>query len=1011
MAGKSTISITFKLDGDGKGFKDLANDAEGLKKIVSSTISEAQQLNTEAINFASVASGINQMQESLTTLRDALADLTAGYNYAVEAETKLTTVMAQRMNATQQEIESIKALALAEREKGVVDDDVQLMGAQQIATFLTQADSIETLLPAMNNLIAQQKGYSATGQDAVNVGNLMGKVMQGQTSALTRVGITFSEAEEQVLKYGTESERAAMLAQVITNNVGEMNAALGATDVGKQVQLEAKLGDIQDKLGEMLGGAQPFVNMATGAAQALASVVILAAGIKKGTAAIVAFNIKGKASAAVTLLMGVNAKKSAAVMHVFSSAMKTGAYSATAFKLALRGLLIATGIGAAITVLTVAIEKLSAASDKAAEKEREAAEEMANFKKEARDLGKATGENAQKEITHLEKLIGIAKDETKSKKDRAAARTELQNKYPSYFSDISAEKIEVKKLTAVYQNLRTAILEAARARAAQDKLEANTGALIDVEMQLKQKQEKAKALQGQINDAERRLAKARQDDRDTRDSWGWLTNAMLSGEKVQPLTQGNLDFDAASKDLQNYRRQLNSVNSDIARLTAQQTELNAANTELTTIIENMPDLGGTGSGDGGDGGSGFQLPNWKKDAANLQDIGNNIQILNAKLQTATVEEAALINQQIAAWNAKADAIRNAGKAVESTAPVWNEQASTLQDIGNNIQILNAKLQTATVEEAALINQQIAAWNAKADAIRNAGKAVEETTPTWKAQASTLQDISDNIQILNNRLKTATIEEAALINQQIDAWNAKADAIRNAGKAAEETAKSTGEGLLESWGAIKGIGNSVESITNALEGNGTAWQQVVAIVDGFIGLYEGVKTIIGIIELLTAASAAHATTKGVEAAAEGTEAATRATAAATNATAAATTIVANKLETASWKELAAAEYMAAHAYIPFAGYGIGAGFTAAMIATVTAAGIPALAEGGVATGPTLALVGEYAGASGNPEVIAPLDKLRAMFPEPEGWPMDLQFKIKGDDLVAVYNRRINKVKRT
>ena len=1006
MAGKSTISITFKLDGDGKGFKDLANDAEGLKKIVSSTISEAQQLNTEAINFASVASGINQMQESLTTLRDALADLTAGYNYAVEAETKLTTVMAQRMNATQQEIESIKALALAEREKGVVDDDVQLMGAQQIATFLTQADSIETLLPAMNNLIAQQKGYSATGQDAVNVGNLMGKVMQGQTSALTRVGITFSEAEEQVLKYGTESERAAMLAQVITNNVGEMNAALGATDVGKQVQLEAKLGDIQDKLGEMLGGAQPFVNMATGAAQALASVVILAAGIKKGTAAIVAFNIKGKASAAVTLLMGVNAKKSAAVMHVFSSAMKTGAYSATAFKLALRGLLIATGIGAATTVLTVAIEKLSAASDKAAEKEREAAEEMANFKKEARDLGKATGENAQKEITHLEKLIGIAKDETKSKKDRAAAITELQNKYPSYFSDISAEKIEVKKLTAVYENLRTAILEAARARAAQDKLEANTGTLIDVEMQLKQKQAEAEALQEQIDDANRRLAQARQDDRDTRDSWGWFANAMMAGEKVQPLTQGNLDFNAASKDLQNYSAQLNSVNSDIARLTAQQTELNTANQELTTIIENMPDLGGTGGGGGG-----FQLPNWKKDAANLQDIGNNIQILNAKLQTATVEEAALINQQIAAWNAKADAIRNAGKAVENTAPVWNEQASTLQDIGNNIQILNAKLQTATVEEAALINQQIDAWNAKADAIRNAGKAVEETTPTWKAQASTLQDIGDNIQILNNRLQTATIEEAALINQQIDAWNAKADAIRNAGKAAEETAKSTSEGLLESWGAIKGIGNSVESITNALEGNGTAWQRVVVIVDGFIGLYEGVKTIIGIIELLTAASAAHATTKGVEAAAEGTEAATRATAAATNATAAATTIVANKLETASWKELAAAEYMAAHAYIPFAGYGIAAGFTAAMIATVTAAGIPALAEGGVATGPTLALVGEYAGASGNPEVIAPLDKLRAMLPEPEGGPMDLQFKIKGDDLVAVYNRRINKVKRT
>ena len=950
MAGKSTISITFKLDGDGKGFKDLANDAEGLKKIVSSTISEAQQLNTGAINFAALATSIEAAQRSLSQLQAGMKDLADAYAVQEVNEVKLATVMRQRMGATDAEIQSIKDLASAQQELGVIGDEVQLSGAQQIATFLNEKESLETLLPAMNNLLAQQKGLNATTQDAVTVGNLMGKVMQGQTSALTRVGITFSEAEENVLKFGTEQERAAMLAQVITNNVGNMNAELAKTESGKQQQLANALGDIKEQIGGLVNGALPFVTITASSAQALAAIVTLSAGIKKGTAAIVAFNIKGKASAAVTLLMGVNAKKSAAVMHVFSSAMKTGAYSATAFKLALRGLLIATGIGAAITVLTVAIEKLSAASDKAAEKEREAAEEMANFKKEARDLGKATGENAQKEITHLEKLIGIAKDETKSKKDRATAITELQNKYPSYFSDISAEKIEVKKLTAVYENLRTAILEAARARAAQDKLEANTGTLIDVEMQLKQKQAEAEALQEQIDDANRRLAQARQDDRDTRDSWGWFANAMIAGEKVQPLTQGNLDFNAASEDLRNYRAQLNSVNSDIARLTAQQTELNAANQELTTIIENMPDLGGTGGGGGG-GGSDFQLPNWKKDAANLQDIGNNIQILNAKLQTATVEEAALINQQIAAWNAKADAIRNAGKAAE------------------------------------------------------------ETTPTWKAQASTLQDIGDNIQILNNRLQTATIEEAALINQQIDAWNAKADAIRNAGKAAEETAKSTSEGLLESWGAIKGIGNSVESITNALEGNGTAWQRVVAIVDGFIGLYEGVKTIIGIIDLLTAASAAHATAKGVEATAEGTEAATRATAATTNAAAASATIVANKLEAASWKELAASEYMAAHAYIPFAGYGIAAGFTAAMLATVTAAGIPALAEGGVATGPTLALVGEYAGASGNPEVIAPLDKLRAMLPEPEGGPTDLQFKIKGDDLVAVYNRRINKVKRT
>ena len=57
MAGKSTISITFKLDGDGKSFKDLAKDAEGLKKVITSTVSEAQQLKGNVINFAALATG------------------------------------------------------------------------------------------------------------------------------------------------------------------------------------------------------------------------------------------------------------------------------------------------------------------------------------------------------------------------------------------------------------------------------------------------------------------------------------------------------------------------------------------------------------------------------------------------------------------------------------------------------------------------------------------------------------------------------------------------------------------------------------------------------------------------------------------------------------------------------------------------------------------------------------------------------------------------------------------
>lgn len=42
-----------------------------------------------------------------------------------------------------------------------------------------------------------------------------------------------------------------------------------------------------------------------------------------------------------------------------------------------------------------------------------------------------------------------------------------------------------------------------------------------------------------------------------------------------------------------------------------------------------------------------------------------------------------------------------------------------------------------------------------------------------------------------------------------------------------------------------------------------------------------------------------------------------------------------------------------------------------------------ANGGVVSGPTLALVGEYGGAKNNPEVVAPLDKLKSMIDAPGG----------------------------
>ena len=189
---------------------------------------------------------------SVQKMKEFAVECMDAYKVQIEAETKLETVMKQRMNASASSIQSVKDLTAAQQELGVVGDEVQMAGAQQLATFLKSDTALKSLIPAMNDLAVQQNGVNVSSGNMVSIGNLMGKVMSGQTSALKKVGITFDESQEKVLKYGTEEERAAVLAQVITDNVGHMNQEIAKTDDGKQQQFKNTLGDLQEVIGGKL---------------------------------------------------------------------------------------------------------------------------------------------------------------------------------------------------------------------------------------------------------------------------------------------------------------------------------------------------------------------------------------------------------------------------------------------------------------------------------------------------------------------------------------------------------------------------------------------------------------------------------------------------------------------------------------------------------------------------------------------------------------------------------------
>lgn len=87
-------------------------------------------------------------------------------------------------------------------------------------------------------------------------------------------------------------------------------------------------------------------------------------------------------------------------------------------------------------------------------------------------------------------------------------------------------------------------------------------------------------------------------------------------------------------------------------------------------------------------------------------------------------------------------------------------------------------------------------------------------------------------------------------------------------------------IREGWGSVQGVGNGIQGITDALEGNGDAWQQITGVINGFISIAEGVQGIVKLIDELTGATTAHAVASSADAGATASE-----TAAATANTAA------------------------------------------------------------------------------------------------------------------------------
>ena len=899
------VKLQIKITGS-DSFKEVEVSAKELAEAIDAVKKRSHELNEKLLNANQIAQTIDQVGSAIQSLHSVMRGLTDAYAVQSAAEARLEQMMRNTMGATDDEIQSIKDLAAEQQKLGVIGDEVILSGAQELATYMQKKESLEALIPVMDDMIAQQYGYNASAESAVSVAQMLGKVFAGETGALKRLGYTFDEAQEAVLKYGTEEEKVAMLTEVVGQIVDGTNAKLAATPYGQIVNARNAFGDLKETLGEMVA---PAMN----AVEGLANVTIALSGIAKGvvyvkqaTAALTAFAQGSKMAATRTAVLGVHSKVTATAQNMLAAAGIRAAAGTTALRVAVTALYAAMSLG-----LTLAIQGVITLITRLVGKTREAADGMDTLT-EANEAYKSAASNAKAEI---DTEIAALKNLMDQGKDTTDAIQKLNEKYGEAFGYHQTAADWYDTLTGKSQTYCRQLGYEAKAKS----LSASIGAKIVERDELK--------------------------DSLPAGDWKWDAEAKRYRDFSMNLTVRYADKETHKKlaQIANLDRQIEDDTNS----------MNAAFGEAAKAADQMK-----GSVDGA-----TESVSWQ--TMSYEALGKAIQ-----------EQAKKVKESIAA---------NDGLA-EAEAATLNAMQQRYDAIGKQFDKLTGKVKELKDE----VRQTVELVPKLASIATPAS--IEVPEPSYANPKplkglfdfKSLGEFEQRLTELENIRKQVSQDQLPIIDAQIALVRQLKDEFEGVNTTIVQMPS-----FADAWSGIKGIGNSIRDIKSALTDTDNAWDALTQTIDGFISLFQSLQAVVEIIENITAV------TKTMQAVKD----------------AATAKIVADNAAEATSNTAAAATGAAASvAGIPV----VGAMMAVAAVASVIAAlsSLPKFANGGLVYGPTLGLMGEYSGASSNPEVIAPLDKLRSLIGGNDGGgTAEVKFRIEGRELVGILNKQNNIYKRS
>ena len=251
----ATINMVFN------GVDNVSEIVSNINQQMRNAERSAGSLTNKLLSVSSALQIFSFAKNKVDTLAGSVASLVGEYQHQLEMETRLATVMQARFGASGSTISAMKDVLKEQELATGYSYEMLTNGAQELATYITDAKTLKGLMPVLANM-AKQGGVNSE-QGMMSYATMLGKVMGGDMGGMSERGYVFTDAEKQAFKLMNEEQKLAFITKTVNESIGQQAGMLNALNAQSVKSISVQLGNMRKELGGVLKPLYDMFNLVT----------------------------------------------------------------------------------------------------------------------------------------------------------------------------------------------------------------------------------------------------------------------------------------------------------------------------------------------------------------------------------------------------------------------------------------------------------------------------------------------------------------------------------------------------------------------------------------------------------------------------------------------------------------------------------------------------------------------------------------------------------------------------